>query len=194
MSLAGPQFAGDGSGGGVGDLPMLRLLADPDALKERLAQLTAAQQAAEKAVALVGPAERIPLLEANAEKASQAAQAALEEALARAKASDEDAAKRASAMILDAQEQAKRIMDEAEVERANVALELSALEESKKAAEAANASEEQRLQDWSADLEAKSRSLEIAQAAAAKAEAEHTAEALRLANLLEQIKRLTSEA
>jgi cell division septum initiation protein DivIVA len=109
---------------GVDDtgLDLVRLLADPVRLKEKLAQLQTAKDEAQAVVDLVGPASEVVSIREKIEADRQLTEDLLVDAKAQAEKIVQDARAEASRIIADAKEEAvsRLAQADAEVSRANV--------------------------------------------------------------------------
>lgn len=92
--------------GGGAVLAVLELLADPPALKGRIAELYEAEQRANAAMAAVGPAHEVLALRADAERMKTAAMKQLDEAGSKAMRTLQDAEDRAEEILKNAQDEA----------------------------------------------------------------------------------------
>jgi len=97
-----------------GNFSELQLLSDPAKLKARIDSLEAAQKSADEAVALVGPANEIAQMRAQAEQALSKARETLDRAEAEAEKLLESAHSEAAAILGDAQSRSDAINAESE--------------------------------------------------------------------------------
>jgi len=146
MSLSGPDQGTGGDSFGA----MVALLADPNRLQAKYADLAQRQKAAEDAVALVGPAQDVLRLRDEAQADREAAAALLADANTRATGMVERAAANAAEQERRAEETAQAVLDHAGAAKAEADASIAQLAESRSAL----ATERQALDKLSSDLEA----------------------------------------
>lgn len=175
------------------DIGILKLLADPAELGKRVAEYERAKAAADAAVALVGPAQEIPKLLADAEAAEREAANALAAAEARAAKIIEDARAQAQGIVAAANIEISKAKAEAEENRLAAERALAEATQLRGAEAAKIEAERAALMDRAQDIGNQRADLDIALEKAEEAHDAAQAELKRLKGIAERFRAVASE-